>query len=119
MVFHFPYRLFIINGSITIFFAFACIFIIPNFPSTTKWLNEEEQAFARWRLKMDAEEEDDNNSTSLWQGLLLCLKDYRMYIFLLMQHLSILSMTFQYLFPSIVGTLGYPHVQTLLLTVRK
>ncbi|KIV98099.1 hypothetical protein PV10_01785 [Exophiala mesophila] len=109
--------LFIINGSITIFFAFACIFVIPNFPATTKWLNEEEQAFARWRLKLDAEEEDDNTSTSLWHGLLLCLKDYRMYIFLLMQHLSILSMTFQYLFPSIVGTLGYPHVQTLLLTV--
>jgi hypothetical protein len=66
---------------------------------------------------MDAEEDDDNKSVSVWQGLLLCLKDYRMYIFLLLQHLSILSMTFQYLFPSIVGTLGYGRIETLLLTV--
>ncbi|ETN43921.1 uncharacterized protein HMPREF1541_11052 [Cyphellophora europaea CBS 101466] len=109
--------LFIINGAITIFFAITCIFIIPNFPKNTKWLTEEQQAYAQWRLKQDAEEEDDSGSTSLWQGLKLCLTDYRMYIFMLMQHLSILSQTFQYLFPSIVQTLGYGRIETLLLTV--
>jgi hypothetical protein len=47
----------------------------------------------------------------------LCLTDYRTYIFILIQHLSILSQTFQYLFPFIVLTLGYGRIQTLLLTV--
>lgn len=110
-------RLFIVNGSLSMFFAVGCIFIIPNFPKTTKWLTEEQQMYAVWRLKMDAEEEDDTHATTLWQGLKFCLKDFRLYLFLLLQHLSILTQTFQYLFPSIVGTLGYGRVETLLLTV--
>lgn len=92
-------------------------FIIPNFPQTTKWLTDEQKAYALYRLKNDADEDDDNKSTSIWQGLRLCLTDYRTYIFVLLQHLSILSQTFQYLFPSIVLTLGYGRIQTLLLTV--
>lgn len=67
---------------------------------------------------MDAEEEDDQHSTSLWQGLLYCLKDWRLYIFALMLHSNILCGTFQYIFPSIVQTLGYDRIVTLLLTVR-
>lgn len=50
-------------------------------------------------------------------GAKLALKDYRLYIFLLFQHMSLLSQTFQYFFPSIVGTLGYGKIETLLLTV--
>lgn len=92
-------------------------FIIPNFPQTTRWLTEEQKAYALWRLKNDADEDDDNKSTSIMQGLVLALKDWRMYVFMLMQHLSILSQTFQYLFPSIVLTLGYGRIETLLLTV--
>ena len=92
-------------------------FIIPNFPQTTKWLTDEQKAYALYRLKNDADEDDDNKSTSIWEGLRLCLTDYRMYIFILLQHLSILSQTFQYLFPSIVLTLGYGRITTLLLTV--
>lgn len=47
----------------------------------------------------------------------MALSDYRVYLFVLLQHLSLLSQTFQYFFPSIVGTLGYGNVVTLLLTV--
>lgn len=108
--------LFIIEGIITVGMAALCIVVLPNFPSTTMWLSEEERAFAQWRLSIDAHEEDDKN-TSLWQGLKLALKDYRLYIFILLQHASIVSQTFQYFFPSIVKTLGYGRVQTLLLTV--
>lgn len=109
--------LFIVNGSISMAFAISCIFIIPNFPQTTKWLTDEQKAYALWRLKNDATEDDDSTSTSIWQGLKLALVDYRIYIFILLQHLSILSQTFQYLFPSIVLTLGYGRIETLLLTV--
>ncbi|EME78868.1 uncharacterized protein MYCFIDRAFT_205194 [Pseudocercospora fijiensis CIRAD86] len=93
--------LFIISGSITVFFALCCIFVLPDFPATTKWLTPEERAFAQWRLQLDAGEDDDNHAVSLWQGLKLCCKDYRLYLFLLLQHISTLSMTFQYFFPSI------------------
>jgi hypothetical protein len=91
--------------------------ILPNFPASSKWLTDDERSFAEWRLVDDAKESDDTHDVSLLAGLKLALKDYRVYIFLLFQHLSLLSQTFQYFFPSIVNTLGYGHIETLLLTV--
>ncbi|GIZ42057.1 hypothetical protein CKM354_000533700 [Cercospora kikuchii] len=108
--------LFIISGAITVFFAIICIFILPDFPATTKWLTPEEKAFSQWRMALDASEDDDNESTSLWTGLKLACLDYRLYIFLLLQHMSTLSMTFQYFFPSIIQTLGFGNIATLLIT---
>lgn len=109
--------LFIIEGVLTIFFAFLCIWVLPNFPATTMWLSEEERAFAQWRLTLDAHEQDDKEATTLWGGLKLALADYRLYLFVLLQHSSVVSQTFQYFFPSIVKTLGYGRIETLLLTV--
>lgn len=109
--------LFIIEGVITIGVAIAAGFILPDYPATTKWLNEEERNFASWRLMADISESDDTHSRSIWEGVKLCLTDYRLYIFVLTQHMSILSQTFQYFFPSIVQTLGYGEIETLLLTV--
>lgn len=109
--------LFIIEGVITIGVAISAGFILPDYPATTKWLNEEERNFASWRLMVDINESDDTHSRSIWEGVKLCLTDYRLYLFVLLQHLSILSQTFQYFFPTIVQTLGYGSIETLLLTV--
>ncbi|KAM0702001.1 hypothetical protein Q7P35_010911 [Cladosporium inversicolor] len=97
--------LFIVNGSISMAFAISCIFITPNFPQTTKWLTDEQKAYALWRLKNDATEDDDSKSTSIWQGLKLAVTDYRIYIFILLQHIS----------PSYRRRYG--RIETLLLTV--
>jgi len=102
---------------ITIFVAICAAFILPDYPSTTRWLTEEERSFATWRLLADINETDEANARSVWDGVKLALGDYRLYLFVLLQHLSILSQTFQYFFPSIVGTLGYGRIITLLLTV--
>lgn len=109
--------LFIIEGVITIFVSICSAFLLPNYPATTKWLTEEERAFAAWRLLADISEEDERYAATVWQGLKLAVKDYRLYIFILFQHTSILTQTFQYFFPSIVDTLGYGPIETLLLTV--
>ncbi|KAK9323837.1 major facilitator superfamily domain-containing protein [Lipomyces orientalis] len=108
--------LFIIEGAATVGMAMLAMVVLPNFPAASKWLSEEERAFAQWRLVMDAKEADDLGAVTLKHGLKLALKDYRVYIFLLFQHLSLLSQTFQYFFPSIVGTLGFGKIETLLLT---
>lgn len=92
-------------------------FILPDYPATTRWLSEEERAFAAWRLLDDINESDDAQATTIWDGVKMALKDYRVYVFVLFQHLSLLTQTFQYFFPSIVGTLGYGNIVTLLLTV--
>lgn len=109
--------LFIIEGVITIGIAIASAFFLPDYPATTRWLSEEERAFAAWRLVEDIKESDDQHTASVWEGVRLAFKDYRTYFFLLLQHMSLLSQTFQYFFPSIVATLGFGKIETLLLTV--
>lgn len=104
------------EGVIAIAFAMCAVLILPNYPHTTTWLNEEEKAFAAWRLLKDINEVDGYADKSLWDGLKLALRDYRLYVFVLLQHISLLSQSFQYFFPTIVGTLGYGPIVTLWLT---
>lgn len=46
----------------------------------------------------------------------MAFKDPRLYLFTLFQHCSLLSQTFQYFFPTIVKSLGYGNIETLLIT---
>ncbi|KAK9475922.1 major facilitator superfamily domain-containing protein [Lipomyces japonicus] len=109
--------LFIIEGSITVAVAIMSGFILPNFPTACRWLTEEEAAFAQWRLSVDVSEADDDpTAVTVKQGLKLALKDYKLYMFVLLLHMSIVSQTFQYFFPSIVNTLGFDKITSLLLT---
>ncbi|KAJ9635102.1 hypothetical protein H2199_008588 [Coniosporium tulheliwenetii] len=108
--------LFIIEGVITIGVAFVAGWFLPDYPLNTRWLSEEDRHYAQWRLIDDTGEADISAATTVWEGLKLALRDPRLYLFTLLQHSSILSQTFQYFFPSIVATLGYGRVQTLLIT---
>ncbi|KAI0121387.1 major facilitator superfamily domain-containing protein [Xylariales sp. AK1849] len=108
--------LFIIEGVITIGLAITAAFILPDYPATTRWLSAEERVYAQWRLIDDTGEADFAGASSLREGVMLALKDPRLYLFTLFQHVSLLSQSFQYFFPSIVKTLGYGNTETLLLT---
>ncbi|KAK9428940.1 hypothetical protein V1505DRAFT_375589 [Lipomyces doorenjongii] len=83
------------------------IVILPDCPSSTKWLTEEEQASGAWRLSVDIEEVDDHYLMGVKDAALLALKDYKVYLFGLMLHANTLTQTFSYFFPTIVQTLGY------------
>ena len=104
------------EGVITVGIAVIAAFVLPDYPHTTRWLSEEERAFASWRLLEDINEADVRHSESVWAGTKLAFKDYRLYIFILFQHVSLLTQAFQYFFPSIVDTLGYGRITTLWLT---
>lgn len=109
--------LFIIEGSITVGVSLVSAFILPNFPgSPCKWLTEEEHAYAQWRIAVDSHEADDLGAVTIKDGLKMAFKDYRMYVFLFLQHISLLTQTFQYFFPAIVNSLGYGKIESLLLT---
>lgn len=111
-----PQKLFIIEGTITIGIALLAGLVLPDYPATTPWLSTEEKTFAAWRLRVDVSEDDERLAQSTGAGLKLALGDYRLYLFVLFQHVSLLSQTFQYFFPAIVGTLGYGPIDTLWLT---
>ncbi|GAB1196649.1 hypothetical protein APSETT444_005924 [Aspergillus pseudonomiae] len=90
--------------------------LLPNYPATTSWLDETEKLYAQWRLIHDAGEADEAKSNNLREALWLVFSDKRIYLFILLQHTSLLSQNFQYFFPTIVQTLGYGNIETLLIT---
>lgn len=111
--------LFIVEGVVTIGFALFAVWFLPDYPATTRWLTEEERAFAAWRLLDDINETDDPKAETIWSGVMQAFKDYRLYLFIFLQHLGVLSMTFQYFFPSIIETLDVTKLKSLLLTIPR
>ncbi|KAJ5119211.1 hypothetical protein N7526_010848 [Penicillium atrosanguineum] len=108
--------LFIIEGCITVGVSILAAIFLPNYPATTSWLKDEEQAYAQWRLMNDTGEADNASSSSIREAPAMVFADRRIYLFILLQHVSLLSQNFQYFFPTIVQTLGYGSIETLLIT---
>ncbi|OXV11883.1 hypothetical protein Egran_00360 [Elaphomyces granulatus] len=108
--------IFLIEGSITVFVAFCAIFILPDYPSTTRWLSSTERAVAEWRLVNDVGQLDEDDGK--WKyGFKMAFKDWRLYIFAItFLCIQVATATSNY-FPSVVQTLGFSRVITLLLTV--
>ena len=110
--------LFLIEGVITIAVAIAAFWILPNFPRTTTWLTEEETALATWRLEEDIGQDDWTNSEeqTMWHGFRLALQDVKMWVLLVLLFGNVSAASVTNFFPTVVGTLGYNNVGTLLLT---
>ncbi|OJZ87015.1 hypothetical protein ASPFODRAFT_188916 [Aspergillus luchuensis CBS 106.47] len=108
--------IFIIEGSATIFIALMAFFILPNYPSNTPWLTQEERAVAEWRLIADAGQVDEDDER--WSyGFQMAFSDWRLYAFALsFLCIQVASATSNF-FPAVVKTLGFSTVNTLLLTV--
>lgn len=70
--------LFIIEGAATVFFALVTGMIIPDWPSTTKWLSEEEKALGMMRMYEDAGNELDEIKTLA--AFKMAAQDYRVWL---------------------------------------
>ncbi|KAL8801811.1 MAG: hypothetical protein Q9182_004218 [Xanthomendoza sp. 2 TL-2023] len=111
--------LFIIEGVITIVIAFAAYFVLPDFPRTTTWLTEEERQLAIWRLDEDIGEDDwtGAQNQTFWHGMKLAFQDIKMWNLMVLLFCFVASGTVTNLFPTVVQTLGYGNIHSLLLTV--
>ncbi|KAK4945976.1 hypothetical protein LTR10_014778 [Elasticomyces elasticus] len=107
---------FILEGALTIVVAVLGYFLLPNYPSNTPWLSEEERAMAQYRLSREADGEADEVTESVFVGLKQALCDPKVYLLIFIQSAAVVSMSFTYFFPSIVKTLGYGRVETLFMT---
>jgi hypothetical protein len=100
----------------TVSVAFVVYFVLPSFPATTPWHSEEERAYTVWSIENDI---GSNEAGYVEPTMLLATKlvvmDYRTWLFVAMQHCILLSQTVTF-FPSLVNTLEYPRITTLLLT---
>ncbi|KAI5477675.1 MFS general substrate transporter [Pseudohyphozyma bogoriensis] len=102
--------LFYIEGALTMFFAVVAIFVLPNFPETTKrGFTEEELRLAELRMTEDVGEKDTSEGQSALQGFVAAVTDYKVWV----MSLSLTAMV--YFFPTLTATLGYSHIISLLL----
>ncbi|KAI5844487.1 major facilitator superfamily domain-containing protein [Morchella snyderi] len=110
--------LFILEGAVTVVVAVAAFFIIPDFPSTTKWLSPEERDMAIWRLEVDIGESDMTGSEkpNLLHGLKLAMVDVKTYLLMLCIFTMVAAASVTNFFPTVVATLGYSRTISLLLT---
>jgi MFS family permease len=111
--------IFILEGSITVAIAIGAVFVLPDYPATTKWLTPQERALAMWRLQEDAAGEEDwvdSSSQPIFDGFLMLLKDPKNWILLVIVYGSASAIAINAFFPTVVATLGYGKTQTLLLT---
>ncbi|QIW96193.1 hypothetical protein AMS68_001711 [Peltaster fructicola] len=110
--------LFIIEGVITIAVAMVAFFILPNFPRTTSWLTHEERELAVWRLQEDIGIDDwvSSEKQSFWDGFRLAVKDIKVWLLMIILLGIVSSGSVTNFFPTVVKTLGYSNINTLLLT---
>ncbi|KAJ7572896.1 major facilitator superfamily domain-containing protein [Mycena floridula] len=108
--------LFYIEGSITICVGFMSMYLLPDYPHNTSWITSSERRLAQARLADDAGEADkDNPEESLFHGLILALKDPKVWIFAIMNMAQLLGLSFINFFPTLTSTLGFNTTISLVL----
>ncbi|KAF8507454.1 MFS general substrate transporter [Hysterangium stoloniferum] len=112
--------LFFIEGSLTVFVAICAIFILPDFPATTKSLSPLERKLAMLRMAEDVgevDEKDKDEEHSQWTGLTLAATDWKVWWLAFALLSQTVSLSFNAYFPTLTATLGFKSTTvTLLLT---
>lgn len=106
--------LFIIEASVTVFFASLALFILPDFPHTTSFLDQDEKALATGRLSHVSGSQDTERG-SLFSGVKMAVMDVKVWAlcFIIITKTSAGAVTS--FIPTLVATLGYNKVNSLLL----
>lgn len=85
--------LFIIEGALTMGIAILCYFILPDYPSNTRWLSEEEKTIVIRRLQLDNLDAEGSQHIGHWESFKTAFKDWRTYLYVLMYTLATGAMT--------------------------
>ncbi|KAF9263453.1 MFS general substrate transporter [Marasmius fiardii PR-910] len=113
--------LFFIEGGLTAVMAFFAWLILPDFPETSKWLTEEERALAIKRMTEDTGTHDrraQRYGASGWSGgFSLAVTDWKVWWLAATLTCFVVSLSFNAYFPTLIKSLGYDSVITLLLCV--
>ncbi|KAG2109337.1 major facilitator superfamily domain-containing protein [Suillus discolor] len=87
------------EGAITMSFGF-----LTMCPHNTRWLNAAERRLSQVRLAEDAGEADkDSDDVTIYDGLLLAIKDPKTIIFMLMTCMQLLGLSFTNFFPTMIS----------------
>ncbi|KAF9247252.1 major facilitator superfamily domain-containing protein [Melanogaster broomeanus] len=109
--------LFYVEGALTCFVAVCAIFILPDFPTTTTWLTDQERRLALKRMEEDAGvgDQGETETGGRAHGLYLALTDWKVWWFAVAMTAQVIALSFNAYFPTLSATLGYNPTVTLLL----
>ena len=115
--------------------AVSAAFILPDLPTNSRGFTEEELLVAQLRILEDVGEADtDSEEQSAFSGLIMTLKDTKIYLMMLSFTAYVVGLSFNAFFvstagpelqsantnyidqPTLIGTLGFAYVPTLLMS---
>ncbi|OLN87695.1 putative transporter C1683.12-like protein 12 [Colletotrichum chlorophyti] len=109
--------LFWIEGAITMGVAISAAFILPDLPTNSRGFTEEELYVAQLRMTEDVGEADaDSEDMGPMDGLIMAVKDVKIYVMMLTFTAYVVGLSFNAFFPTLTRTLGFGYVPTLLMS---
>ncbi|OAG40889.1 hypothetical protein AYO21_04966 [Fonsecaea monophora] len=106
--------LFIVEGLGTVAIGLIAFFLLPDYPTNTKWLSAQERKLATTRLII---REDLDSKMPYKKALILSIKDWKMWLFMVSLNTILASGTVSYFFPTLMGALGYKGRMVQFMTV--
>lgn len=111
--------LFLVEGLVTIGFAFLAFFVLPDYPhSSSKRLSDEERSLAIVRIMHDhADSARRTKRLTPWQCVKATLADLRTYYFIVLYMTQNGSGTVSYFIPTVLKNMGYTGTTAQWMTV--
>ncbi|KAF7618476.1 putative allantoate permease [Aspergillus flavus] len=108
--------LFILEGLATVVLGCLALVVLPDFPSTTKWLTDSEKVVAQARLAVDSGTSTVNDEeVPIMRGIAWAVKDVRTWIFACLQMSTTASISYSHFFPTLIKQLGFENNTIVLL----
>lgn len=110
--------LFIIEGAVTVGIVPIAYFVLPDMPSNSKMLNELEREVLLYKIRCETGQDDSDklSEESYWGAFKLCVKDIKVWACTGILSWLVAACGVTNFFPSIVQTLNFNTVITLVLT---
>ncbi|KAF1935439.1 MFS general substrate transporter [Clathrospora elynae] len=106
-----------IEGAATMLIAISAAFILPDLPHNSRGFTEEERAVAVLRMTEDVGEVDEDSAEeSPFAGLMMAVKDLKIYVMMLTFTAYVVGLSFNAFFPTLTKTLGFGYITTLLMS---
>jgi hypothetical protein len=110
-------RLFVIEGAATCVVSIGAYFLMPDYPSNTPWLTDDEKWLAAARLSADDVGSTDTKHDGHWASFKQCTTDWRTWLMVFNFMMVTGSQTIQYFIPTLMGNLGYKGTMVQYMTV--
>lgn len=106
-----------IEGAVTMLIAIVAAFILPDLPHNSRGFTQEERDIAVLRMTEDVGEADtDSADESPFAGLIMVVKDVKVYLMMLTFTAYVVGLSFNAFFPTLTQTLGFGYIPTLLMS---